>query len=54
MMAKKAGLLEAKLNVIGHWTHKSIPRKYYKDFVVPRDTSNVILQSDLVAKIVEN
>jgi hypothetical protein len=39
---KKAGFLEAKLNAIGHWTHKSVLRKYYEDFVVPRDTSDVI------------
>jgi hypothetical protein len=53
MTAKKAGFLEAKLNAIRHWTHKSILREYYKDFVVPRDTSDVILQSDLVAEAVE-
>jgi hypothetical protein len=53
MTAKKAGFLEAKLDAIGHWTHKSILREYYKDFIVPHDTSNVILQSDLVVEVVE-
>jgi hypothetical protein len=53
MTAKKAGFLEAELDAIGHWTHKSVPREYYEDFVVPRDTSDVILQSDLVAEAVE-
>jgi hypothetical protein len=50
---KKAEFLEAKLDAIGHWTHKSVPREYYEDFVVPRNTSDVILQLDLVAEAVE-
>jgi hypothetical protein len=53
MTAKKAKFLEAKLDAIKHWTHKSVLREYYEDFVVPHDTSNVILQSDLVAEVVK-
>jgi hypothetical protein len=53
MIAKKAGFLKAELKAIGHWTHKLVPRKYYENFIVPCDTSDVILQSNLVAEVVE-
>ena len=37
---------DALLDAIGNWKHRSLPREFYEDFVIPKETSGVILRSE--------
>lgn len=48
MAARAGGFTDAWLDAIGNWSHQSVGREYYEDFMVPRNTTDVILNSETV------
>jgi hypothetical protein len=51
MVAKKAGMEDSLMDAIGGWKQKSVPKDHYEDYCVPRETSDIILRSDIMLEI---
>jgi hypothetical protein len=50
-VAKKAGMEDSLMDAIGGWKQKSVPKDHYEDYCMPRETSDIILHSDIMLEI---
>lgn len=53
MAAKVGGFQEPWLDAVGNWSHKTTGREFYEDFRVPKETSDVILQTKIVSDAIK-